>query len=336
MFKIALGAGHGLYTAGKRCLKSIDPNETREWWLNSRICNKVEAILSNYEGYELIRLDDRTGKVNVSLRKRTDAANDFGAHIYISVHHNAGIKGGAGGGIVAYVRPNADVATSEWQSAFYSALIKHTGLRGNRATPLASASFHECTETDMPSVLLECGFMDSTVDTPIILTEEFADKCAAAISEVLISRCGLTEKKEAEPEQPEPALPLPTVSYQVYTSARGWLPNVEGDSDYAGIKNQPIRCLYASLSRGDIEYQVHTLGGRWLPWVKNREDYAGLYGKDIDCVRVRLLGDPDCSVQCRVAAVGKNYYPWVTDNNDYAGVYGKKIDRLQLRIISKK
>jgi hypothetical protein len=284
----------------------------------------------------LLRLDDTTGERDVALRERTDAANRFGADFYLAIHHNAGVGGKAGGGIVAIVYKTVDSKTTAWQLALYNAVIAATGLRGNRSQPLGRQNLHEVRESRMPAVLLECGFMDSTVDTPIILTEEFADKCAAAISEVLITRCGLTEKKEAETEQPKSALSLPTVSYQVYTSARGWLPNVEGDSDYAGIKNQPIRCLYASLSRGDIEYQVHTLGGRWLPWVKNREDYAGLYGKDIDCVRVRLLGDPDCSVQCRVAAVGKNYYPWVTDNNDYAGVYGKKIDRLQLRIISKK
>ena len=31
IFKLALNAGHGLYTEGKRCLKSLDPKETREW-----------------------------------------------------------------------------------------------------------------------------------------------------------------------------------------------------------------------------------------------------------------------------------------------------------------
>ena len=45
MFKIALNAGHGLKTAGKRCLKSIDPNETREWVLNSRIEEKITQNL---------------------------------------------------------------------------------------------------------------------------------------------------------------------------------------------------------------------------------------------------------------------------------------------------
>ena len=37
MAKIAIDAGHGLYTEGKRCLKSLDPNETREWQLNERV-----------------------------------------------------------------------------------------------------------------------------------------------------------------------------------------------------------------------------------------------------------------------------------------------------------
>ena len=347
MFKIALNAGHGLYTAGKRCLKSIDPKETREWWLNARICEKVEAILSGYEGYELLRLDDRTGKVNVSLKKRCDEANRFGAHIYVSVHHNAGIKGGNGGGIVAYTYKGADSATNEWRLAFYNALIKHTGLRGNRVSPLATKDLYECRETKMPAVLLECGFMDSAADTPIILTEKFADGCAAAISEVLITRCGLTPKSGKKPAEAPTAKPaasaspsdkpiaLPEVHYQVYTVKSGWLSNVEGDSDFAGLKNQPIRCVYANLTDGDIEYQVHTLGGRWLPWVKNREDYAGLYGKEADCVRVRLPKGSPYSVQCRVAAVGRDYYPWVTDTSDYAGVYGKKIDRLQIRIIKK-
>ena len=62
MYKIALTAGHYKYTAGKRCLKSLDPKETREWELNNRIADKVEKLLSaSYAGYELLRTDDTTG-----------------------------------------------------------------------------------------------------------------------------------------------------------------------------------------------------------------------------------------------------------------------------------
>jgi hypothetical protein len=31
---IALDAGHGYHTAGRRCLKQYDANQTREWTMN--------------------------------------------------------------------------------------------------------------------------------------------------------------------------------------------------------------------------------------------------------------------------------------------------------------
>lgn len=194
MFKIALTAGHYKYTAGKRCLKSLDPNETREWVLNDRIADKIQSMLSAYEGYALIRTDDTTGEKDISLQARTNAANNFNADIYISIHHNAGIKGGSGGGIVAYTYTKVDSVTAGWQKEIYDALISKTGLKGNRATPLAKSDLHECRETKMPAVLLELGFMDSKTDVPIILTEAFADKCAEAIVEVIVRKGNLTKK----------------------------------------------------------------------------------------------------------------------------------------------
>lgn len=194
MFRIALTAGHYLGTPGKRCLKSIDPNETKEWVLNDRIADKVEKLLTAYEGYVLLRTDDTTGKKDISLEQRTDSANDFKADFYLSIHHNAGIYGGRGGGIVAYIHPNAGAETKAWQKALYDSLIAETGLKGNRATPLATANFHEVRETAMSAVLLELGFMDSPIDTPIILTEDYADKCARAIVKVLVEKGKLTKK----------------------------------------------------------------------------------------------------------------------------------------------
>ena len=198
MLKIGLTAGHYKYTAGKRCSKSLDPKETREWVLNDRIADKVEKLLTAYEGYSLVRTDDTTGEKDVSLEKRVKTANEFKADIYISIHHNAGVNGGSGGGIVAYTYTKVDDTTKAWQKDLYNALIKHTGLKGNRSTPLASANLYECRKTTMPAVLLELGFMDSKTDVPIILTEDYADKCAKAIVEVIVARGKLTKKVAAE------------------------------------------------------------------------------------------------------------------------------------------
>ncbi len=199
MFRIALNAGHYLNTAGKRCLKGLDANETREWVLNSRICERVEQKLREYEGCELLRIDDREGKRDLSVRQRTDKANAFGADIYISVHHNAGIAGGDGGGIMAFVYTDVGEPTLNLQRLLYGKLIEKTGLAGNRSQPMSRANFGECKFTKMPAVLLECGFMDSASDVPVILSEGFADKCAEAIAEAAAEYGKLNKKAAAEP-----------------------------------------------------------------------------------------------------------------------------------------
>ena len=193
MFRIALTAGHYKYTAGKRCMKALDPKETREWELNNRIADKVEALLAkNYTGYELLRTDDTTGEKDISLTARTNAANNFKADFYLSIHHNAGINGGTGGGIVAFVHPNASAESKQWQKALYNALIAATGLKGNRANPLPASNLHECRETKMPAVLLELGFMDSKTDVPIILYDE---RCTTMIAHTILSETNTRGKK---------------------------------------------------------------------------------------------------------------------------------------------
>lgn len=207
MFKIALDAGHGMYTAGKRCLKAIDPNETREWWLNNRICKKIQQNLTAYEGYELLRVDDPTGKTDVPLITRTNNANKWGADFYLSVHHNAhdpktiGPNGGTGCGIVAMIYTKASQKSKDYQKLIYNELIKTTGLKGNRSTPLVAQNLHVCRETNMPAVLVECGFMDSIYDTKIILTEEFADESATALVNSLVKIGNLTKKKVETPKE---------------------------------------------------------------------------------------------------------------------------------------
>ena len=208
-FKIALSAGHGKNTAGKRCLKSLDPNETREWVLNARIAEKVEKLLGGYTGWELLRVDDRDGSTDVKLSTRSTMANEWGADVYLSLHHNAAANGTKAGGIVVIVSNNPHDEAIEWQKDLYNALIAETGLKGNRSTPMYKANFHEVRVPRMPAILMELGFMDSQIDTPIILTEEYADKCAAAIVQVIAQRGKLAKKSGGAEAAPAPEKPEP-------------------------------------------------------------------------------------------------------------------------------
>lgn len=197
MFKIALDAGHGLYTAGKRCLKSLDKEETREWYLNDRIADKLENKLSEYDGYQLVRVDDTTGKTDVALSTRVNQANKFEADIYLSIHHNAGVNGGSGGGLMAIVYTKASETSLGYQKLIYDELIAKTGLKGNRSEPCPKQNLYVCRKTNMPAVLVECGFMDSSTDVPIILTDKFAEDVAEGLLVSLVKIGNLAKKVES-------------------------------------------------------------------------------------------------------------------------------------------
>lgn len=204
-YKIALDAGHGLYTAGKRCDKTLDPNETREWVLNNRIAVFIEEGLKAYTGYELIRTDDRTGKTDVSRPERCRRANEFKADIFCSIHANAAEKKFSGGGIVLYVCKglSANGTTRTLQKDLYDRLIQHTGLKGNRAKPLGQYNYDVLVLTNMPAILSELGFMNSTVDTPIILTDTFAKQAAQAYIEFFVEHGNLKKiKDDTETDKP--------------------------------------------------------------------------------------------------------------------------------------
>lgn len=197
---IALDAGHGLNTAGKRCMKSIDPAETREWWLNDRIADQVQALLAGYD-CTVIRVDDTTGTKDISLASRVKTANNAGADIYISIHHNAGINGGSGGGTVVYYYSSAAIRPLQAQR-LYNAVTARTGLFGNRSSKVTKYKWYVVKYTNMPAFLLENGFMDSKVDTPVILTPAHAERTAQGIVDFLAVELHLTSAPEG-PRQPQ-------------------------------------------------------------------------------------------------------------------------------------
>lgn len=202
---IVIDAGHDANTPGKRCLKKLDAAETREWVLNDRIADRVEELLKSYD-CKVLRADDTTGKKDISLSARVKTANNAKADIYISIHHNAGVNGGNGGGTVVYSYKNASDRARA--ARLYTKVIEQTNLIGNRASKTSVGNFHVINATKMPALLLENGFMDSATDVPIILTTEHAEKTAIGIVNFLINECALKKKEiivETEPNKYYPA-----------------------------------------------------------------------------------------------------------------------------------
>lgn len=182
MAKIAIDAGHGLKTFGKRCKKSLDPKETREWVLNDRVADALAAYLKS-AGHTVKRVDDTSGNKDIALKKRVKAANEWEADFYISIHHNAGVKGGSGGGTIVYVSKNCSKKSIEAQTAIYKNAIKRGELKGNRSDGTLSYNYYVIKYTKMAACLIECAFMDSSTDIKYILNPEWSKKIALGIAE---------------------------------------------------------------------------------------------------------------------------------------------------------
>jgi len=194
--KIAYCAGHDRNTPGKRVPDYLDANETREWFLNDRVARLFAEAAKEF-GIELLRTDDPTGNTFVDIPQRTAKANVWGADLYLDIHHNAGIDGGFGGGVVAYSHPGSQKGAA-YRNAIYEAVISAGGLQGNRSQPLQEKAFDSLRFTDMPAVLMEYGFMDSRADAPIILTEQYAKTVAYATMAGIAKAAGLTKPSEEE------------------------------------------------------------------------------------------------------------------------------------------
>lgn len=194
MFKIAYGAGHNLQTPGRRIPKTLDPGETKEWVLNDRVARYFAEAALEYDGVQLLRVDDPNGKRAVDLSARSITANNWDADFCLAIHHNGGINLGTGGGIVAYSYPGSTKG-AVYRDAIYDACIAAGGLKGNRSSPKLTENFQVLRQTNAPAVLMEYGFMDSASDAPVILSEDYAKLVAYATMEGIAKVAGLTKRE---------------------------------------------------------------------------------------------------------------------------------------------
>ena len=187
--KFSLDSGHSLITPGKRT-----PDGMREWEFNSQVAMHAMAELDKYEGIELQRADDVSGKIDVPLSTRTDKANKWGANAYISIHANAYGSGGWNnvGGIETFTYPTASRQSFVLAKLVQDQLVKAT-KRNDRG--IKTANFHVLRETSMPAILVECGFMTNKEEASLLKSDAYRKTCASAIVKGLAAMYGLKKRE---------------------------------------------------------------------------------------------------------------------------------------------
>lgn len=211
MTKIALDAGHGRNTAGKR-----SPSDEREWEFNNKVLLACVAKLNTYENVQILRLDDPTGNTDVPLLTRTNKANAWKADVLVSIHHNAlAGKWHSGGGIETFVQEKtASKASKDIASIVQSRIVKAMGLRDRG---VKTSNLHMTRAAHAPAILTEGGFFDSTVDIIALRDGSKMKAQGEAIADGLAVYFKLKSKNVAHvpapspPIQPKPQPPKETI-----------------------------------------------------------------------------------------------------------------------------
>jgi len=152
------------------------------------------AELDKYEGIELQRVDDVSGKIDVPLSTRTDKANSWGADAYISIHANAYGSGGWNNtqGIETFTYPTASKESFVLAKLVQDELVKAT-KRNDRG--IKTANFAVLRSTNMPAILVECGFMTNKEEATLLKSDSYRKICASAIVKGLADMYGLKKKE---------------------------------------------------------------------------------------------------------------------------------------------
>lgn len=181
---ILIDPGHGGIDGG-----AVSKRGTVEKNLNLQISKKVKTALTNL-GYQVImtREDDsglyensgtiRNKKIQ-DLNNRIKMINSSGANIFISIHMNMFPESKYYGAQVWY--------SDKYESKVLAHMIQ-SGLKtdinnGNkRDEKAANNSYKILRESEIVSVLIECGFLSNYNEEQQLLNEEYQNKIAISIA----------------------------------------------------------------------------------------------------------------------------------------------------------
>ncbi len=159
--RIVIDPGHGGSDPGAEGNGLVEKVKALEYALELGKCLQKLGFTVDYT---------RTTDVYVSLADRAIRANNFGADIFVSWHFNCfnGIAKGIEVFSIGYVGTGAKLA--------YAVVAEMAAATGavNRGAKIAN--FQVLRDTNMPAILIEGGFLDSS-DADLIKTEEYKRNC---------------------------------------------------------------------------------------------------------------------------------------------------------------
>lgn len=178
---IVIDAGHGGFDPGK-----VGVNEVLEKDINLSIAKILQGYLT-YSGANVImtREDDNglydegsSNKKRQDMNRRKEIINSSNADILVSIHQNSFSQSKYKGAQVFYYHSSEE---GKRLAQHIQEQIKIFVDEDNNRKIKSSNSYYMLKQTNIPGVIVECGFLSNYEEAELLSTEEYQDKIAWAI-----------------------------------------------------------------------------------------------------------------------------------------------------------
>jgi len=172
---IVVDAGHGGFDPG------MVSNKVEEKHINLSIAKKLQVFLEQGGATVfLTRVEDAalsSGKSG-DMNARRLIANTSHADIFVSIHQNSYASANVKGAQVFFFNESDN---SEKLAICIQTKIKEFADASNKFKAKANKNYYVLKQTEMPAVLVECGFLTNYNDRQKLTSDEYQEKMAWAI-----------------------------------------------------------------------------------------------------------------------------------------------------------
>lgn len=306
--KIGLDYGH--------CLSGFDTGASGCGYREENLTREIGKILKfklEQLGHIVIEVAcDHSNSLNESLSYRVNIANTNKVDLYVSIHLNATM---GGYGVETYVSKNASQSSKNYAQMVQTELV----TLGYRDRGVKSASLYVLNNTTMPSILCECGFIDSPVDMKIYNAEKIANSLCKGITGQVPS-----------------VKPNANILYSSHIELDGWQ-GVVKNGQTSGTIGKAKRLEAISIDYdgdGYLEFECHISNRGWQG-KRFQGDIGGTMGKSeqIEAICISLK-DTNNKATYRSHIQDLGWQPWVGDG-EISGTVGqsKRIEAIEIKIL---
>ena len=173
-FTVFLDAGHG----GKD--RGAQTSDIYEKDINLQIVQKVKNLLEQ-NGYQVAV--SRDSDTQVSLEDRVSLAEKANADVFVSIHQNSVDNDTTPHGIATHCNETVNPKSAELAELVQKEVVKNTEGKDRGVTK--DSNLYVLNSSDIPSCLIESGFLTSDTEGPLLQQSAYQDKIALGIAEAV-------------------------------------------------------------------------------------------------------------------------------------------------------